>query len=211
MLREPRRERWPAQLREPRREWWPDPLRDSLRERWPDPLRDSLRERWPEAPDLVCKMGQEQQGRAVQILVKWQNEAESGERMATLEELEFLREKTRPLAEAEMQRREEETAGSAAKSAPKMRVDKQRARSRWTFPAGPHAQEHASGVLEWVAKRVPKRINTEEIGDALEKIHRLVAEGHSSWLIYLTVARACVAVLWHTLRHGAEQLVGIVK
>ncbi|KFE71752.1 hypothetical protein [Hyalangium minutum] len=65
-------------------------------------------------------------------------------------------------------------------------------------------------ALEWVAKRVPKRIDTEEIGDALEHLQRLVAEGRPRWFIYLTVARACWAVLKHTVRHGAEQFLGVV-
>jgi hypothetical protein len=77
-------------------------------------------------------------------------------------------------------------------------------------PGGPQTLNRAQDCLNQLAKCVPKRIDTEEIGDALERVYGLVAEGRPSWIIYATVARVCSAVLMHTLRHGAEQLVGVL-
>ncbi|HYI01546.1 hypothetical protein [Hyalangium sp.] len=212
----------------PKRPEGPVRLRELLLERQMQ-LRGML-QRWPQQrwgtwpePALSWKTRQKEQERTVCLLAKWQEPQErtvpgqgmeSGE--LTDEAIKSLSEivaaEVTKLREAEAAKRvAEEQAGSAAKSAPEMRVDKIRARSRWAFPAGPHPQERASGVLEWVAKRVPKRINTEEIGDALEKIHRLVAEGRSSWSIYLAVAKAFFWVGVHTVLHPAERLLNILE
>lgn len=78
------------------------------------------------------------------------------------------------------------------------------------FADGPHTHARASGVLEWVGTMVPKRINSEEIGDALEGINRLVAEGQPSWFIYLMVAKVFFWVSVHTAWFPMEQFLGIL-
>ena len=57
------------------------------------------------------------------------------------------------------------------------------ARATWTFD-----------VLSII---VPPRISHEEIGDAMERIARMIAAGQASWRVYLLIAATAFWVLIH--------------
>lgn len=75
----------------------------------------------------------------------------------------------------------------------------------------PHSPAGTVGPLEWFAQKVPPRIANEEIGDAMEVIHKMVNDQRSAWSIYLKVARAVFWVSVHTVQHHAWKFLGIVK
>ena len=55
---------------------------------------------------------------------------------------------------------------------------------------------------------VPKRLADEQIGDALEVIHRLARAGRPKWQIYLKAASAMFFVLLNTIREVSSSLLG---
>lgn len=75
--------------------------------------------------------------------------------------------------------------------------------------AGPRSLQRATYALDALSTLVPKRISSEEIGDALEAIDRLMKAGRPKWFIYTKVATTYFWVLLHTLLHYAEQAAGI--
>ena len=62
----------------------------------------------------------------------------------------------------------------------------------------------ATRALEWVELLTPRQIADEQVGDALEVIHRLVAMGRPSWHIYLKVAATIFWVLYNALHPSSR-------
>lgn len=71
--------------------------------------------------------------------------------------------------------------------------------------------ERARVALDLLSAMVPARIANEEIGDALEIIHRMAAAKCPKWRIYLRVATTFFWVSVHTLSHSAERVAGGLK
>jgi len=59
--------------------------------------------------------------------------------------------------------------------------------------------DQASKALDLLEALVPRRIANEEIGDAQEYIHRMVAAHRPRWMIYLKVATTYFWILTHAL------------
>lgn len=62
------------------------------------------------------------------------------------------------------------------------------------------------GLLGWVGRCVTARVANEELGDALERIHKLAGAGAPGWMLY---AQAGVSALWalvHTVEDAAIRL-----
>lgn len=77
--------------------------------------------------------------------------------------------------------------------------------------AGPTTVRQAEYWLDLLSALVPKRIANEEIGDALEAIHRMVKAKRPKWFIYLKVATTCFWVGVHTVMHYARESAAILK
>ncbi|WP_224361085.1 hypothetical protein [Hyalangium versicolor] len=77
--------------------------------------------------------------------------------------------------------------------------------------AGSRTVERATYFLDLLSMVVPKRIANEEIGDAVELIHRMAKVRRPKWFIALKVATTYFWVGVHTLLHCAEQVAGIVS
>jgi hypothetical protein len=73
------------------------------------------------------------------------------------------------------------------------------------------ASKNIELALDLLSALVPKRIGTEEIGDALEFINRMMAKNKPSFLIYLKVITTFWWVILHAFLHYAERAAGIVK
>jgi hypothetical protein len=84
-------------------------------------------------------------------------------------------------------------------------------RASFLRPAGLRTQEQATYFLDLLSALVPKRIATEEIGDALELIDKMVKAKRPKWFVYLKVTTTFFWVGAHTLLHYAERVAGIVK
>lgn len=59
--------------------------------------------------------------------------------------------------------------------------------------------DQASKALDLLEALVPRRIANEEIGDAQEYIHRMVAAHRPRWMVYLKVATTYFWILTHAL------------
>lgn len=67
------------------------------------------------------------------------------------------------------------------------------------FPQEQQIIDQASTALDLLEALVPRRIANEEIGDAQEYIHRMVAAHRPRWMIYLKVATTYFWILTHAL------------
>jgi len=70
------------------------------------------------------------------------------------------------------------------------------------------AAARVATVFDLIELLVPRRIADEEIGDALELIGRLAAEGRPRWQIYLKAASATFFVLLNAVREVSSSLLG---
>ncbi|WP_140875226.1 hypothetical protein [Myxococcus xanthus] len=70
--------------------------------------------------------------------------------------------------------------------------------------------QRATWMLDLLSMWVPKRLASEEIGDALERINAMSAAGRPFWFIYLKVATTSWWVTWHSVLHYAERIAGII-
>jgi hypothetical protein len=75
-------------------------------------------------------------------------------------------------------------------------------------PSGVRRAEKAFALLEAI---FPKRICNEEIGDAMEVIHKLVAAKHPKWMIYAKVASTFFWVSTHAVLDYIITVAGAVK
>lgn len=82
---------------------------------------------------------------------------------------------------------------------------------RLSRPTGARTLDKATLALDVLSALVPKRIATEEIGDALEFIHGMKAKGRPAVLVFLKVVTTFWWVTVHTGLHFAERALGIVK
>ncbi|WP_434390607.1 hypothetical protein [Melittangium boletus] len=73
------------------------------------------------------------------------------------------------------------------------------------------SSRHAEIALDLLSALVPKRIATEEVGDALEYINKMRAMKKPSWLVFLKVVSTFWWVIIHTLLHYTERIAGIMK
>ncbi|WP_426751695.1 hypothetical protein [Myxococcus sp. Y35] len=84
------------------------------------------------------------------------------------------------------------------------------AKAATTARSGPQTSHRATWILDLLSMCVPKRLASEEIGDALERINAMLAAGRPSWFIYLKVATTTWWVAWHSVLHYAERIAGII-
>jgi hypothetical protein len=82
---------------------------------------------------------------------------------------------------------------------------------RLSRPTRARTLDKATLALDVLSALVPKRIATEEIGDALEFIHEMKAKGRPAILVLLKVVTTFWWVTVHTGLHFAERALGIVK
>lgn len=69
-----------------------------------------------------------------------------------------------------------------------------------TAPLQQEQVEYAARLLDLVSLIVPRRLAQEEIGDALERTHRLASLGRPRWEIWLKVSTTVFWVLVNSLR-----------
>jgi hypothetical protein len=78
-------------------------------------------------------------------------------------------------------------------------------------PEPPSAVVRARHTLDVLGAYVPERIANEQIGDALELIHKLVLAGAPKWKVRAQVASTTFWVLAHTGLELALRVAGAVK
>lgn len=64
------------------------------------------------------------------------------------------------------------------------------------------------GFLGWWGRYASARVANEELGDALELLHKLAGAGVPAWMLY---AQAGVSAFWalvHTVQDAAHRLTG---
>jgi hypothetical protein len=76
---------------------------------------------------------------------------------------------------------------------------------------GQPALERAKQAFELLEAFVPKRICNEEIGDAMEVIHRMVYHGRPRWMVRLKVATTYFWVITHAVLDYAIKLAGAAR
>lgn len=80
----------------------------------------------------------------------------------------------------------------------------------WVSPAAPvhEVVRRVEGFLGWWGRCASARVANEELGDALELIHKLAGAGVPVWMLY---AQAGVSAFWalvHTVQDAALRLTG---
>lgn len=69
--------------------------------------------------------------------------------------------------------------------------------------------ERAESVFNFIALVVPRRMRSEEIGDALEMIHAMTGDPTCpSWRVWLKVASSCFWVVLNALRSVRSVIIG---
>ena len=87
----------------------------------------------------------------------------------------------------------------------------------WVFRRGANDNlavvqpKRALALLDLASLLAPKRVREEEIGDALEDIHRRLSQGQPAWKIYLRVASTLFWVAINSLREITGALLGRSK
>ncbi|HZH17128.1 MAG TPA: hypothetical protein VE057_22420 [Archangium sp.] len=80
----------------------------------------------------------------------------------------------------------------------------------WVSPAAPvyEVVRRVEGFLGWWGRCASARVSNEELGDALELLHKLVGAGVPAWMLY---AQAGVSAFWalvHSVQDAALRLTG---
>ena len=79
------------------------------------------------------------------------------------------------------------------------------------FPEEQQVIEQARKALDLLEALVPRRIANEEIGDAQEYIHRMVAAHRPRWMIYLKVVTTYFWILTHSLAAAITRAADAVR
>jgi hypothetical protein len=77
-------------------------------------------------------------------------------------------------------------------------------------PPAPAEVVRAQRTFDRLGAWLPRRINNEQMGDALESIHAMVLRGEPAWKVRLRVASAAFWVLAHTALELSLRLAGEV-
>jgi len=111
----------------------------------------------------------------------------------------------RPVLDAELCWEREPQPPSEARAP---RLEEEEDSLVWVSPGAPVHQvvRRVEGLLGLVGRCVTVRVAGEELGDALERIHKLAGAGAPAWMLY---AQAGVSALWalvHTVQDAALRL-----
>lgn len=66
----------------------------------------------------------------------------------------------------------------------------------------------AQRLFDAMGVHLPQRISTEELGDALEALQKMVREGHPKWRIQLRILSTLFWVSAHSVQDGVHSLIG---
>jgi hypothetical protein len=64
--------------------------------------------------------------------------------------------------------------------------------------------QRASAVLDFCSLLLPSRVADEQLGDLLETVHEMVADGQASWRIYLRTASGIAWTFYNAARGFAQ-------
>jgi hypothetical protein len=115
----------------------------------------------------------------------------------------------RPVLAVDLCRRAREPGLPPGVQASGQEADSEDARV-WVSPAAPvhEVVRRVEGFLGWWGRYASARVANEELGDALELLHKLAGAGVPAWMLY---AQAGVSAFWalvHTVQDAALRLTG---
>lgn len=109
----------------------------------------------------------------------------------------------RPVLDADLRRKGHEPS-------PGLQAPEQDDSLVWASPSAPEHQvvRRVEGFLGLLGRCTSARVANEELGDALELLHKLAGVGVPAWMLY---AQAGVSAFWalvHTVQDAAHRLTG---
>ncbi|HEY0096691.1 MAG TPA: hypothetical protein VGB96_20335 [Archangium sp.] len=80
----------------------------------------------------------------------------------------------------------------------------------WVSPAAPvhHVVRRVEGFLGLLGRCASTRVANEELGDALELLHKLAGVGVPAWMLYAQAGMSAFWALVHTAQDAALRLTG---
>jgi hypothetical protein len=74
-------------------------------------------------------------------------------------------------------------------------------------PAQSELLKEAQRLFDSMGVHLPQRINTEELGDALEVLHEMEREGQPKWRLQARILSTLFWVIAHTAQDGVHSLI----